>query len=123
MQTLAAASGLIRTSASPFQTPPNDQRRKHNLVCHGHDVLPRKRGMGTKAKVKRLNYHGYIDVGEGKVVHDKVRCNFHCHAGDRESIFPKSGILEDVSQTDEGHILRAPREMLTINVVLTNIAE
>lgn len=79
--------------------------------------------MGTKARAKRLNYHGYIDVCKGKVVHDKVRCNFHCHAGDCESIFPKSGILEDVSQTDEGHILSAPRKMLTINVVLTNIAE
>lgn len=79
--------------------------------------------MGTKARVKRLNYHGYIDVGEGKVVHDKVRCNFHCHAGDRESIFPKSGILEDVSQTDEGHILWAGRKMLAINVVLTNGAD
>lgn len=57
------------------------------------------------------------------MVHDKVRCNFHCHAGDRESIFPKSGILEDVSQTDEGHILLVQRKMLTINVVLANIAE
>lgn len=79
--------------------------------------------MGTKARVKRLNYHGYIDVGEGKVVHDKVRCNFHCHAGDREGIFPKSGILEDVSQTDEGHILWARRKMHAINVVLANVVD
>lgn len=57
------------------------------------------------------------------MVHDKVRCNFHCHAGDCESIFPKSGILEDVGQTDEGHILSARGKILPISVVLKNVAE
>lgn len=83
----------------------------------------REKRYGNKSLRKNENYHGYIDVGKGKVVHDKVRCNFYCHAGDRESIFPKSGILEDVSQADEGHILYAPRKMLMIYVVLTNVAE
>lgn len=50
-------------------------------------------------------YHCYIDVGQSKVVHDKVRCNFYCHAGNCESVLPETGILKDVGQADEGHVL------------------
>lgn len=50
-------------------------------------------------------YHCYVDVGQRKVVDDKVRCNFYCHAGDCERVLPETGILKDVGQADEGYVL------------------
>lgn len=61
--------------------------------------------LNKKRAFNWIHYHCYIDVCEGKVVHDKVRCNFYCHAGNCKSVLPKPGILEDVGQTDEGNIL------------------
>lgn len=68
-------------------------------------VTTRKQNKNSRRKFHCSHYHCYIDVGEGKVVHDKVRCNFYCHAGNCKSVLPKPGILEDVGQADEGHIL------------------
>lgn len=48
------------------------------------------------------------------MAHDKAWRNFHGHARNREGVFPKSGVLEDVSQADEGHVLCAPRKMITL---------
>lgn len=62
----------------------------------------------TVAKMENLkcsHYHCYIDVGQGEVVHNEVRGDFYSHAGDCEGILPQPSVLEDVGQTDEGHIL------------------
>lgn len=46
------------------------------------------------------------------MAHDEARSNFHRHACNREGVLPQSGVLEDVSQADEGHVLCAPRKMI-----------
>lgn len=55
--------------------------------------------------LKRSHYHCYVDVGQGEVVHNEVRGNFYSHAGDCEGVLPQPSVLEDVGQTDEGHVL------------------
>lgn len=50
-------------------------------------------------------YHCNIDVGEGKVVHNKVRCNLYSHASDGKGVLPQPSVLKDVGQADKWYIL------------------
>lgn len=94
------------SSCRPTQAQPGESQglgeRSHTLA----------QGTATKAGVERerIDHHGDVDVGQSKVVDDKVRRDLHCHAGDGDGVLPKSGVLEDVGQADEGHVLYARRE-------------
>lgn len=70
--------------------------------------LNRRSGAAPKGR-GGTRYHGDVDVGQGEVVHHEVRRDFHGHAGHREGVLPQPGVLEDVGQADEGHVLRPAR--------------
>ena len=50
-------------------------------------------------------HHCNVDVGQGEMVDHKVWSDLNGHAGHGQRILPETGVLEDVSQADEGDIL------------------
>lgn len=50
-------------------------------------------------------YHCHVDIAQREVVHGKVWCDLHCHGGDYDGVVPELGIVQDVGQADEGHVL------------------
>lgn len=51
------------------------------------------------------SHHRHVDIAQSKVVDSKVGCDLHSHGGHYDSIIPELGIVQDVGQADEGHIL------------------
>lgn len=41
-------------------------------------------------------HHCYIDIGQGEMIHHKVRRYFHRHGSHNDGVVPESGIVEDV---------------------------
>lgn len=57
------------------------------------------------------SHHCHVDIAQSEVVHSKVWRDLYGHGGHDDSIIPELGIVQDVGQTDEGHILgRRKRE-------------
>lgn len=85
------------------------KRGENDGVRGGGDTtrLARRRDKSqwTKEERKGSGYHRDVDVGQSEVVHHKVRRDLHGHAGDGERVLPQPGVLEDVGQADEGHVL------------------
>lgn len=50
-------------------------------------------------------HHRYIDVSKCEVVHGKVGCDLHGHGGHDDCIVPELGVVQDIGQADEGHVL------------------
>lgn len=57
----------------------------------------------------RPSYHCHVDVAQREMVHSKVWCDLYCHGGDYDSIVPELGVVQDVGQANQGHILGAGR--------------
>lgn len=51
------------------------------------------------------SHHCHVDIAQSEVVHGEVWCDLHSHGGHYDGVIPELGIVQDVSQADEGHIL------------------
>lgn len=50
-------------------------------------------------------HHRYIDISKCEVVHGKVGCDLHSHGGHDDRVIPELGVVQDIGQADEGHVL------------------
>lgn len=76
-------------------------KHSNHLTSIKYSLMIRQK---NKSKIK-ITDHSYIDVCKSKMINDKVRSNFHCHARHSQGVLPQSRILEDVGKADERHIL------------------
>lgn len=74
------------------------------------EVLQSKVCPGERGRVGVLcphyqSHHCHVDVAQREVVHSKVRRDLYCHGGYYDSVVPELGIVQDISQANQGHIL------------------
>lgn len=62
------------------------------------------------ALLTRQPHHCHVDVAQREVVHGKVWRDLHCHGGDYDGVVPELGVVQDVGQANEGHVLQDGRE-------------
>lgn len=62
-------------------------------------------GGGDLLRPHQRPHHRHVDVAQREVVHGKVWCDLHGHGGYYDCIVPELGVVQDVSQADQGHVL------------------
>ena len=67
--------------------------------------MPERRRQSWFAPLTGQPHHRHVDVAQREVVHSKVWRDLHCHGGHDDGIVPELGVVQDVGQANEGHVL------------------
>lgn len=57
------------------------------------------------ALLTRQAHHRHVDVAQREVVHSEVWRDLHGHGGDDDGVVPELGVVQDVGQANERHVL------------------
>ncbi|OBS57449.1 hypothetical protein A6R68_11425, partial [Neotoma lepida] len=94
-------SALLHQSPGSILTPP-----VHSLIdLHQYNNIIRSVDDGQLSWLTPRSHHRHVDIAQSEVVHGEVWGDLHSHGGHYDSVIPELGIVQDVGQADEGHIL------------------
>lgn len=57
-------------------------------------------------------FHRHVYVAQREVVDGEVRRDLHRHGGHDDGVVPELGVVQDVGQADEGHVLHLVRSIM-----------
>jgi len=60
---------------------------------------------GWSAPLPGQPHHRHVYVAQREVVDGEVRRDLHRHGGHDDGVVPELGVVQDVGQADEGHVL------------------
>lgn len=66
--------------------------------------------MSWCALLTRQPHHCHVDVAQREVVHSEVWRDLYRHGGYYDGVVPELGIVQDVGQANQGHVLGEEEE-------------